>query len=157
MTTRKREEHKFLQSWTCFFTSFMLIANTKTLHSENADTRQSKAENREITQTGRGPNLPRRQQLSFNFSFSEDVWLFSLWTSPGWCSAAVQVPTVSRGRQSLRCKKRQAVGRLKGTHSIFYPKPVEANTGPEVTHTSAECIQCNGYEATHSKRGQRFA
>lgn len=40
----------------------------------------------------------------------------------------LQVSTVSRGRQSLRSKKRQAVGRLKGTHSIFLPQRLWSQT-----------------------------
>ncbi len=111
----------------------MFIA-TKTLFRSHAATRGSSAENSEIIKR-KVSNLPKRCRKARDFSWSEGVWLFSLWTSPGWCSAAAQVSTVSRGRQSLRSKKRQAVGRLKGTHSIFYPASAEANTGPQVTHT----------------------
>lgn len=158
MTGRKREEHKLSQSWTCFFTSFLLIANTKTLLHSHAATGESRAENSEIIKTEGVSNLPRRSQQALDFSFSEGVGLFSLWTSPGWCSAAAQVSTVSRGRQSLRSKKRQAVGRLKGTHSIFYPTSVEANTGPQVTHTHtpAECLQGNGQESPASTKRQHL-
>lgn len=123
-----------------------LIANARTLFRSHAATRESSAENCETKQTEEASNSPQRCWRARDVSSWEGVRLFSLWTSPGWCSTAAQVSTASRGRQSLRSRKRQAVGRLKGTHSIFYPTSAEANTGPQVTHTPAQCLRGNGHE-----------
>lgn len=117
----------------------MPIASTRTRSRSSAATTQSNAAKVRKSAARTSPETYRhagRKDLDlFPSERRGATFVFPLNSSRMVLRTHAQVSTVSRGRQSLRSKTRQAVGRLKGTRSIFSPTSAQPNTGPGVSQT----------------------
>lgn len=160
---RKHEEHTLSHSWTCFFTSFIFIASTKTCSRSSGATKQSNAvkvrssADRTSSETYRHAGNKTSTFLSERSGAA--FFFFSFELLQDGAPQTLQCPLCPEGVSLSAAKSDRQSGALKA-HTPFSPQRLRSQTpglGSDThqhTRSLVQCVPCSGHGSpswSHSK------
>lgn len=127
---RTREEHTLPRSWTCFFTSFMFIASTKTRSRSSGATTQSNAVKVQSSADRTSPETYRhvgRKTSTFSFRKKWSYFCFSFELLQDGAPQTLKCPLCPEGVSLSAAKSDRQSGALKA-HTPFSPQRLRSQT-----------------------------